>query len=587
MIHSFLGPPSVEVQVQDVLARLAAGDSPNQVERRQVDVKEEPGRRERGGNIVTGSDRNDAAARYLAGEMSCMANSYGGGAIILGVADDGIRIGTSLDGEWLRHRIWQLTDGKLTIAVREADLDGTRILVLTTYEALEPIRFEGKLKWRVNDNCVEVDPTSWHSSKLARSGIDWSAQPSGHTLEDASPVAAAIARRYLQAAGDESSLDLAAVSDPDMLRRLGLATGDGRLTNAGSLLFVETPEVGIDYIRRDFPGADSVNRIRSRRSLIEQVWEVDQASRASNRLVHVPEGFAHGQLRAIPSRAVREVIVNGVIHRDWLSPQPTTVEHVGDMLTVTSPGGFLGGITPANIITHPSVPRYRSFAEAMAALRLGEREGIGVDRMVRDMLAIGRPEPEISEIAGPYVRVGLVGGDPDNEIVEFLAGLEPAATASDLDALLLIEHLTKTGWVDTATSALVLQRPESEARAALTRLASVKAGRDALLVAVKGTPVGQPDAYRMSGPARRRLVRRTRHLTMPEGRKAQLVSWATARRRISSTEAADLTGLSVPYAGTVLTSLEEEGILKPGRESKLGRGFYYVPADLLVFCLAR
>lgn len=67
---------------------------------------------------------------------------------------------------------------------------------------------------------------------------------------------------------------------------------------------------------------------------------------------------------------------------------------------MTSSGGFIGGITPSNIITHPAVPRYRSLAEAMASLWLGEREGIGVDRMVRDMLAIGRPEPGISEIAG-------------------------------------------------------------------------------------------------------------------------------------------------------------------------------------------
>jgi ATP-dependent DNA helicase RecG len=578
MTYSFLGPDPVEAQVQAVLVRLAAGDPPGQIERRQVDVKEEPGRRGPGGQVVGGSDRNDRAARYLAGEMACMANSPGGGAVILGVADDGALIGTSLDAEWLRHRIWQLTDGKLTIATREGDLNGSRILVLTTHEAIEPIRFEGKLKWRLNDNCVEVDPTSWHSGKLTRSGIDWSVQPSGHMLEEASPVAAAIARRYLQAAGDESALDLAAATDPDLLRRLGLATGDGRLTNAGSLLFVGTPEVGIDYIRRDFPGGDSTNRVRSQRPLIEQVWDVDQASQASNRLVHVPEGFAHGQLRAIPSRAVREVIVNGVIHRDWLSPQPTTVEHTGDMLTVTSPGGFLGGITPANIITHPAVPRYRSLAEAMATLRLGEREGIGVDRIVRDMLAIGRPEPEISEIAGPYVRVSLVGGDPDPETLDFLASLEPASAASDIDALLIIDHLARAGWVDTITAMPVLQRPAAEAQAAIMRLASARTGRDVVLLPVKGVPAGQQDAYRLSGPARRRLAHRTSHLATPEGRKAQLADWANKRRRISSTEAADLTGLSIPYAGKVLTNLEEEGILEPGREGKTGRGFYYIPA---------
>ena len=86
--------------------------------------------------------------------------------------------------------------------------------------------------------------------------------------------------------------------------------------------------------------------------------------------------------------------MNGVVHRDWHSPQPITVEHIGDQMIVTSPGGFIGGVSATNIITHPAVPRYRSLAEAMASLRLAEREGTGVDRMIRNMLAIGQPAPE-------------------------------------------------------------------------------------------------------------------------------------------------------------------------------------------------
>ncbi len=323
MTFSFLGPDPVEQQVEAVLGRLAAGDRSADVEVAQVDVKEEPGRRGPHGVVTPGAPENDAAARCLAGEMACFANTAGGGAIIVGIADGGDRIGTDLDPEWLRHRIWQLTSGALTVTVRPVVLDRTRLLVLTTHEAIEPVRFESRIRWRVDDHCVDVDPTSWHAGKLFRSGVDWSAQPSGHRLHDVSAVAAGVARRYLQTAGDDDSLDLAAATDEDLLRRLIVVDGVGRLTNAGSLLFVGTPQVGLDYIRRDVPGGDSTNRVASDRPLLEQVWDVDQASQAANRIVHRAGGFAHGQRRALPARAAREAIVNGAVHRDWLSPQPT------------------------------------------------------------------------------------------------------------------------------------------------------------------------------------------------------------------------------------------------------------------------
>jgi hypothetical protein len=61
---------------------------------------------------------------------------------------DGTRIGTDIDPDWLRHRIWELTDRRLTVHVRIVDLDGTRLLVLATHEAIEPIRHEGRIRWR-------------------------------------------------------------------------------------------------------------------------------------------------------------------------------------------------------------------------------------------------------------------------------------------------------------------------------------------------------------------------------------------------------------------------------------------------------
>lgn len=577
MTFSFLGPDPVDVQVNAALQRLLGGARPSEIEVEHVDIKEEPGRRQADGGVVPGRSQSESAARYLAREMACFANTPGGGALIVGIADDGVRIGTALDPEWLRHRLWELTDRRLTVSIREVDLAGTRLLVLLTHEAIEPIRVEGKVRWRVADHCVDVDPSSWHTGRLRRIGADWSAQPSGHRHEHASLVAIEIGRRYLRDSGDPRSLKLASATDEDFLRRLNVVDGSGRLTNAGSLLFVETPHVGIDYIRRLVPGADSTQRIEGRGPLLVQIWEVDSASQAANRVVHLAAGFAHGQLRVVAPRALREAIVNGVVHRDWTSPQPTAVEHVGDVVTVTSPGGFVGGVTPENIITHPAVPRYRSLAEAVGSLRLAEREGVGVDRMVAGMLAIGRPAPEITELPGPYVRVGLLGGDPDAEVVTLLSAISPDTVPSDVDLLLLLHHLTEHAWVDLSAAVPVLQRPPGEAATALGRLTAAQVDGEPVVVAVSGVPADQPPAYRVSDAARSRLRRRLVGLASPDARRATVLTWARARDRVSTTEAADLTGLSVPAANTLLSDLEADGEVAPGRDTRRGRGFYYVP----------
>jgi ATP-dependent DNA helicase RecG len=575
MTYTFLGPDPLESQISNALQALASGTAPHDVESTRIDVKEEPGRRGSNGNILPGQTQNEAAARYLAAEMACMANTPGGGAIIVGISDRGDRIGTELDGEWLRHRVWELTEQRLTTTIRPVQLEGHRLLVLSTHQAIEPIRYEGRIKWRVDDHCVEIDPSSWHSGRIQQTGFDWSAQQSGHVVSDANPLALEIARRYLIEAGDDSA-DLALASDLDLLRRLNVALGDNHLTNAGSLLFVETPTVGIDYIRRDHPGADSTARMRLDRSLLEQVFEVERSADAANRGVHLGGGFAHGQVRAIPPGAVREAIVNGVVHRNWLSPEPTTVEHVGDTLTVTSPGGFIGGIAPSNIITHPAVARYKSLAEALATLRLAEREGIGIDRMVRDMLALGHAAPEITEVAGPYVRVGLIGGDPDASFLNLLAELQPNSVRADVDALLLLRHLIVNGWIDAASAAPIVQRPSGESEASLNRLASVRLGTEPLMTPVDGVPAGSLPAWR---PSRfiQGHVGLLPYLVLPEARSSMLLAWASHRGRISSTEAADLGDITVPYAGTLLSALAGDGLLQPGRANRAGRGFFYKP----------
>jgi ATP-dependent DNA helicase RecG len=81
-----------------------------------------------------------------------MANTPGGGALIFGVADDGTLVGAELDSEWLRHRVYELTDRRLTVDVREAQVRGVRLLVVLAPQAIEPVRWNNRIFWRVDDH---------------------------------------------------------------------------------------------------------------------------------------------------------------------------------------------------------------------------------------------------------------------------------------------------------------------------------------------------------------------------------------------------------------------------------------------------
>ncbi|MFC6011742.1 ATP-binding protein [Nocardia lasii] len=547
-------------------------------ETERVDFKEEAGRRGPGGVVLPGTATNDRAAQALAEESACMANSDGGGALIVGVVDKSrALVGTQLDVEWLRHRIYQLTEQRLTVSVREESVNGARLLVLYIPQAIEPIRYNGKLKWRVCDNCVDIDPTSWYAR---RRPYDWSAGTSDTPITAVRESAIEIARDFLMSSNEPSAQDLAEATTAELLRRLNASTADGYLTEAGKLLFVGRTAPSLDYIRRDYSGGDSTDRVRrTDRSVIEQLAEVFINARANNPIQHLSRGLASGQVRELPERAIREAIVNGVAHRDWNSPEPTVIEHIGRTLRVTSPGGFISGVNENNIITHPSKSRNTALTEMLAALRIAEREGIGVDRMVGDMLRRGQPRPEIREIAGPSVVTGLVGNMIDQAWMAWLELFGDPSVRNDLRLLMLTEQVVQRGWVDGSTAARLLQLSPLETQDALNVLIEKRVDGAWLLKAVEGTQAGTDPAFALNPAARESLERVDTEFAenrwWPD-RKTIASDYARHRGRISTTELGAIVGAHPTNVGGVLKGLEREGVLAPSRESRRGAGFYYV-----------
>lgn len=574
------GPDPIATQVADVLARLAAGDlrAVDSIETKHVDLKEEAGLWSRSGRRPSGP-QNEAAAKALAVAAACMSNTDGGGALIVGVDDDNRPLGTVLDAEWLRRRIYDLSRRQLTVEVAERHVNGHRLLVLRCPEAVEPVRVDDKIRWRVGAACLEVDAATWHEHRLRRVGYDWSSRPSAMPATAARSGALETARGFLRASREEHALELADAPDLDLLNRLDVVTADGFLTNAGVVAFVGRDAPALDYVRRGAAGGDSLNRVRrGGRGLVEELYEVEQAIRLANPVRHVPDGLVAGQVRELPTGAVRETVVNGCVHRDWHTVEPTLVEHEGSTLVVTSPGGFIGGVTPQNIMTHPSQPRNRSLAELFAALRVAEREGVGVDRMVREMVRLGHNPPAIQEIPGPRVRAALVGEIVDRGWMTFLAEVTPERVRNDLNSLLLLRHLVDHWWVDAARGAPLLQRTAMEAEAALGVLVDVRVGGAVLVAEVAGVPDDASPAWHLTVRAVGALAaadRETGQRRRPVTRTQVAREWAQARGRVSTTELGSIVGAAPSNMGGVLKSLEQEGLLVPSSEARRGRGFYY------------
>ncbi|MFB9376740.1 DUF5635 domain-containing protein [Kineococcus gynurae] len=506
-----------------------------------------------------------------------MANTPGGGALLVGFDDKTAEVvGADLDPEWLRHRIHQRVD--IAPTIEERHLDGSRILVLLVAEAREPVEdTRSRLRWRVGGHCAPIDPAEWWLHQQRRRRHDAMAEPTNRTLRDVAPGALLIARANLeQVQGVSDSV----MDDADLLRHLGVLPPGGNLTQAGALLFCPSERSLIDYGRWDVEGGDVIDRGPELRgqSLLEQIATVEQRLDAVNTAITIKGSFAETTVRRLPPRAVREAVLNGVTHRDWTTHEPTRVTWIDldSALEVVSPGGFVGGVDAGNILAE-HYARYPALADLMRAVGLVDKKGIGVDRMYREMVALGHRPPAIEQTSGPRVRTRLRGGDPVLPVLELMSAIRPSARRNDVKVALLVHTLLHHPFVNAETLAPVLQRDPLYAAEAIEVAAAARIGQGALIEELK-------DVWVLSTTSLEILERRRgatasgvlpyRRPTDEQQMLAVVRQWLAHHPSISSGEYGRLVGLTTTGGRGHLDRLVEAGFLERGLG--VGRNAHYL-----------
>jgi len=111
---------------------------------------------------------------------------------------------------------------------------------------------------------------------------------------------------------------------------------------------------------------------------------------------------------SIPLKAIREGIINAIVHRDYsLTGMPIKIARFDDRIEIINPGLLMNGITIEDIHEGVSKIRNRVIARTFKELGLIEQWGTGFRKMQTACAEYMLPGPMIEEIGGPCVRLTI------------------------------------------------------------------------------------------------------------------------------------------------------------------------------------
>jgi ATP-dependent DNA helicase RecG len=519
--------------------------------------------------------------RILADAAVCFANADGG-TIVVGVADrtigqaalEGLPPGLSVEA--VRRAIFDRTSPPITVIAATEEVAGRAVLVVTVAPAMQPCATSnGTATRRLDKECRPFPPEQQRDWLSARGLLDWSEHITDARVVDCDPEAVALVRRALRATGKS---DLASMSDERLLEDLRLAE-QGRLRRAGVLLVgnadqlaQKVPTHGYSFQHRPTAGQEALFRLRETRPLLVAVEQLMSA--IESRSVVVPLNLVGGvqlTLEQLPKAAVRELVVNAFVHRSYETNGTVDVEHSPEALTITSPGGLVSGVTPENILTHPSTPRNRLLMESVSLLGIAERTGQGIDRVYRELLRVGKA-PVVFHDSGILVSAVVEGARGDESFARFVASLEPPLQ-NDIEVLLVVRTLCARPTVTAPMVAKRIQRSLVEADRLLHRLTE---GDHPLLARTKRA------SYRLRPEQRAALGRAVSYRTSDAGEFDDKVADHIAEFGVITNRTLQrMFDMTVFAARDLLRDLQTRGIVVKLSDATSGPGVQYGPGPNL------
>ena len=351
-----------------------------------------------------------------------MAGHSAPGYLLIGVKDDGSLSGLKAEDKLVANLGGLQTDGNIrpqpSLQVSVHRLDGGDVVEVEVQPSrLPPVRYNGVVWIRIGARKASAseDQERILSERRVSSARTFDALP---CLDS---VTADLATEIFSTGYRREAVDADVIAENHRDMALQLASlrfydlKNQCATNAGILLFginplAWLPGAYVQFLR--IHGTSLADHVHPEKTisgdLSSVLRQLDELLNAYLDSSPVTVSSLREELSInYPRLAVRELLLNAVLHRDYQSNAPIRLYWFDDRVEIQSPGGLYGEATSANF---PQQNSYRNpvIAEAMKTLGYVNRYGRGVIAAQRAMEESGLAAPEFVFDPG-YVLVILRG----------------------------------------------------------------------------------------------------------------------------------------------------------------------------------
>ncbi len=332
-----------------------------------------------------------------------------GGVLAIGKNDQGDVVGVSNAQKLLEDIPNKVRDVLgIVVDVNLHSENNLSILEIRVDAHPYPVSYKGEYHYRSGSTRQQLKGTALDAFLLRKHGLRWDAVPVPNiSLSDCSHSAFQMFREKA-ARGGRISEEVLEDADLALLENLQLIEGE-RLKRAATLLFHDDPEKFVTgaYIKLGFFVSDDELRFQDEihGNLFYQVDKTIETLFAKYLKAYITyEGIQRVERFLFPPLALREALLNAVVHKDYATGIPIQISVYDDKIIIWNAGQLPENWTLDHLRSkHPSIPYNPLIANTFFRSGYIESWGRGIEKIHRECLEWGIAEPDYD-----YSMTGLM-----------------------------------------------------------------------------------------------------------------------------------------------------------------------------------